>query len=29
MHWLPVSQTKGYGPTSIFMNGYKKLWGIH
>jgi ribose transport system substrate-binding protein len=24
----PVSQTKGYGPSSAFVNGYKKLWGI-
>jgi ribose transport system substrate-binding protein len=24
----PVSQTKGYGPTAVFMNGYKNLWGI-
>jgi ribose transport system substrate-binding protein len=24
----PVSQLKGYGPPSIFENGYKKLWGI-
>jgi len=24
----PVSQTKGYGPASTYVNGYKKLWGI-
>lgn len=24
----PVDQLKGYGPTSTFKNGYKKLWGI-